>query len=177
MSNEKQNNIIELRNIGVTYKHFSGDEIRTQDGRIFNRNHDRYFSAVIEEGTAHELEQMGCNVKWPLNQDGTIDISRKPTVQIKISSGPDIFSTVRMFLVDGDAVTRVNNNDENMLRKMDDLVFSGIHGQGCTIAVVPREWEFGGNHGTTLYLRVGYFRLAEDNFEDPFAEEFGTAGM
>ena len=41
MSNEKQNNIIELRNIGVTYKHFSGDEVRTQDGRIFNRNHDR----------------------------------------------------------------------------------------------------------------------------------------
>ena len=85
MSNEKQNNIIELRNIGVTYKHFSGDEVRTQDGRIFNRNHDRYFSAVIEEGTAHELEQMGCNVKWPLNQDGTIDISRKPTVQIKVN--------------------------------------------------------------------------------------------
>lgn len=178
MSNEKQqNNLIELRNIGVTYKHFSGDEVRLQDGRTLNRNHDRYFSAVIEEGTAQELEQMGCNVRWPQNPDGTVDPSRKPTVQVKVSSGPDIFSTVRMYLVDGDAVTRVNNNDELMLRKMDDLVFSGIHGEGCTIAVVPREWEVNGNTGTTLYLRVGYFRLAEDNFEDPFAAEFGTAGM
>lgn len=178
MSKEtQQNNLIELRNIGVTYKHFSGDEVRLQDGRTLNRNHDRYFSAVIEEDTARELESMGCNVRWPQNPDGTIDTTRKPTVQIKVSSGPDIFSTVRMFIVDGDAVTRVNNRDEVMLRKMDDLVFSGINGEGCTIAVMPREWEVNGNTGTTLYLRVGYFRLAEDNFEDPFAAEFGTAGM
>ena len=108
MSNEKQNNIIERRNIGGTVNHLSGDVVCIQDGRIFNRNHDRYFSAVIEEGTAHELEQMGCNVKWPLNQDGTIDSSRKPTGQIKVSSGPEMLTTVRMFLVNGDEGNSVN---------------------------------------------------------------------
>ena len=64
-----------------------------------------------------------------------------------------------------------------MIRRRDDPVFCCIQRRGCTIAVVPHEREIGRNHGTTLYLRVGYFRLAEDNFEDPFAEEFGTAGM
>ena len=173
MSNENTLSQINLEGVRVTYKNFAGAETKSQDGRVFNRNHDRYFSVVLDEEMARDFEAQGMNVRWPKHPDGTLDMTRNPTVQVKVSSGPEIFSSIHIFLVSQNNVQRVPNDNQDVLSSLDNMFFSN-----CDLVVRPRAWEVNGNTGVTLYLQTGYFNIDDTSkFEDPYADKYGTKGL
>lgn len=170
---------INIKGARIIYRNFQGGpSIDRKSGRDYNRDGSRYFSILLDPEMAKDFEARGMNVKWPHTKEGQLDTERDPWVQIKVSVGREVRPFVRLYLVDGDHVERLNNASDSQMKLLDDMWMD--RELGSNLVLNQNEWtDDNGLKRISLYLAIGYFRKAQNSgsFEDPFAEEFGTQGL
>ena len=153
----------------ITYRNFAGEKSQ------YNTTGARHFSILLDPDLAEQLSSEGFNVKYPQPRPDIdpAEDRRLPTLEVTVSKDNDyIHQSVKLYLVDGDHVTKIQNDDFKSVARLDQLRYSSVD-----VVLSPYEWVmFEGTpnerRGVKAYLTTAYFNLANDTDDDPFADKY-----
>lgn len=155
-----------MRILPAPFRNFEGRKSQ------YNRDMSRSFAISLPPEMMDEMEAAGLNVKRPAPDSEYPD----GRIEVAVSNGPDVFSNVRIFLVDGNNTTRIDTTDQKQMAMLDTLNLSGVD-----LVLNPYHWEIDRGKGDVatgikLYLRAAYLHLWHSDAEiDPFAKKYGVA--
>lgn len=162
--------ITAFEGVRLIFKNFKGERSK------YNKEGARSFHMAIDHELAAELVELGYNVKYP-KPNPDIDPeqdTRLPRLEVTVSSEHDFIKpNVRIFMVDGDNVTRIPNNDLTQIDMLDTMALGE-----CDIQVNPYRWvmdegtEFE-QSGIKCYLSNAYITI-DNRHVDAFASKYGT---
>ncbi|MBP5594215.1 MAG: hypothetical protein J6Y02_02445 [Pseudobutyrivibrio sp.] len=136
----------------IIWKNFSGlpDKFSPQGGK-------KTFSLVLSEEDAKKYFDIGWNVKAREPKDGDGETLYYLPVKVSYAVKPP---KVVM-------VTRKNKTDldEDTIGLLDSKDI-----ERADVCVTPYEWEVGGKHGITAYLKTLYAVIAEDEFAEKYGD-------
>lgn len=146
------NSNITIENAHIMFRNFSGEE------RQYNRAGDRNFCVTLSEEDAEMLRADGWPVKYLKPIEGSEDGPR-PYMQVKVK-----FGTVppRIMLIT--SRNRKELNEDNV----DILDWAEL--EHVDLIIRPYNWEMNGKSGVKPYLKTGYFKIVEDEFEARYAD-------
>lgn len=146
--------ILQIDDARIIYRNFAGE------GSKFNREGDRNFAVVIEDGeTANMLRDEGWNVKIKAPREEGDDPFMFLPVKIKFNDrGPSVY------LKTGNAVNKL---DEDGIACLDNVDILGVD-----LDIRPYDWEVNGKTGRTAYLQSIHVVQEVDRFADRYREEY-----
>ena len=162
--------ITAFEGVRLIFKNFKGER------STYNTEGSRSFHISIDSELAAELVELGYNVKYP-KPNPEIDPeqdTRLPRLEITVSSDHDFIKpNVRIFMVDGDNITRIPNNDLKQIDMLDSMALGE-----CDIQVNPSRWvmDKGTSYersGIKCYLANVYLTI-DKRYVDVFASKYGT---
>ena len=166
-----QNELITVfKGVRLIFKNFKGER------STYNTEGSRSFNIPLDHELAAELVELGYNVRYP-KPNPKIDPeqdTRLPRLEVTVSSEHDFIKpNVRIFMVDGDNVTRIPNNDLKQIDMLDSMALGE-----CDIQVNPYRWvmDKGTDYersGIKCYLASAYLTIDNRNV-DAFASKYGT---
>ena len=166
-----QNELITaFEGVRLIFKNFKGERSK------YNKEGSRSFNIALDHELAAELVELGYNVKYP-KPNPDIDPeqdNRLPRLEVTVSSDHDFIKpNVRIFMVDGDNITRIPNDDLTQIDMLDSMALGE-----CDIQVNPYRWvlDEGTDYersGIKCYLANAYLTI-DNRHVDAFASKYGT---
>lgn len=136
---EKKYNPIELQNVTLIFKNFSGSVSH------FNKEGYRKFDVLITDPLiANDLKNKGLNVK-ELKQEDSNPIWHLP-VKISKKFFPGIYQTFED--------NSMLQYDEDMVSELDEFTLYNVD-----VVLTPYHWTNNNNTGISMYLRKMYFQV------------------
>lgn len=135
----------------ILFRNFAGKEGK------YNREGDRNFAVILDDGTASTLASDGWNVKWLKPREDGDEPQAYLSVSVNFKGRPP-----RIVMITSRGRTPIGEEQVEMLDWVDiktvDLILN------------PYEWEIGEKSGIKAYLQSMYITIFEDPLELKYAE-------
>lgn len=165
MTHKRVNDEIMLEDVRMIWRNFAGEE------KQYNAKGKRNFAIPLEDELAHQLLELGWNVKSKtrVNDEGAEETLHHLPVTVKM----DGRVPPRLFMVTKSRNSRVLL-DEETVQLLDYAEFDKVD-----VKLRPFNWDVQGKQGVSAYIKNGFFTLREDELELKYADvaiEDGSAG-
>lgn len=142
----RTDNVIVIEDGRILFRNFAGKEAK------FNREGDRNFAVLLDDGIARTLAADGWNVKWLKAREPDDEEQAYIQVSVSFRGRPP-----RIVMITSRGRTPLGENEIEMLDWADirtvDLILR------------PYEWEIGDKSGIKAYLQSMFVTIDEDPLE------------
>uniref|UniRef100_A0AAU7GZP9 DprA-like DNA processing chain A n=1 Tax=Streptomyces phage Scarif TaxID=3158858 RepID=A0AAU7GZP9_9CAUD len=153
---KRVNEEILLEGAKIIWPNFAGEK------RLYNEGGKRNFSIELDEPLAHQLHEMGWNVKDNARKVETGE-AQELRYHLPVTVKMDGKRPPRIFVITK-SKNRRTQLDEESVGLLDVLEFDLID-----LKLSPFNWDVSGKQGVSAYLKLGYFTLHEDPLELKYA--------
>ena len=147
MSYSRVENLV-IEGARLIFKNFAGEESK------FNRKGNRNFCVILDEDQAHELMDMGWNVKELNSRE-----DEPPAYYIQVSVSFDNIPP-KVLLISGRTKTVL---DDTTIDSLDYAEISNVD-----LIIRPYNWEVNGKTGVKAYLKTMYITVVVDEFASKY---------
>lgn len=138
-----------IENAHLIFRNFKGEAGK------YNPAGNRNFCVLLEDETAHKLEDDGWNIRWL--KPRTEDEDPQSYLQVKVKYG-----------VRPPKIVMITGNKKTVLDEDSINVLDWAELETADLVINPYHWEMNGKHGITAYLKTGYFTIVQDEFESKY---------
>ena len=144
-----------IENATIIFRNFVGKQSR------FNKEGDRNFAVLLDDDTAHKMEEDDWNVKWlqPREDD---DPEATPQAFLPVKLKYDAGRPPRVVMITSRGRTNLGEEEVETLDWVNitnvDLIFR------------PYSWDVNGKTGIAAYLQSMYVTIEEDYLEKKYAD-------
>lgn len=154
--NDNRRNVVVLEDVRLVFRNFSGKEGQ------YNREGDRNFSVLLDEGLAEEMSRDGWNVKYLKPREEGDSPQAYIPVAVNFRGRPP-----RIVMITSRGRTTLTEDEVNILDwaeiKTADLI------------IRPYEWVVNGKAGVKAYLQSIFVTIEEDPLELKYADVADSA--
>jgi hypothetical protein len=139
-------NTVVMENMRIIFRNFAGHEGK------YNREGDRNFAVLLDDGVASAMERDGWNIKWLESREEGDPRQAYLSVSVNFKGRPP-----RIVMITSRGRTNLGEDDVEVLDWADI--------QYCDLIVRPYEWVVAGKTGIKAYLKSMFITIEEDALE------------
>lgn len=140
-----------IENAHLIFRNFKGEAGK------YNPAGNRNFCVLLEDETAHRLEDDGWNIRWLKPRSEEDDPQAYLQVKVKYGVRPP-----KIVMITGRKKTIL---DEDSINVLDWAELENVD-----LIINPYHWEMNGKSGTTAYLKTAYITIVQDEFESKYED-------
>jgi hypothetical protein len=142
----------------ILFRNFAGKEGK------YNREGDRNFAVILDDGTARALAADGWNVKWLKPREEGDEPQAYMAVTVNFRGRPP-------------RIVMITSRGRNPIDESNVELLDWVDIKTVDLILNPYEWEIGEKSGIKAYLQSMYITIFEDPLELKYAEmEEASAG-
>lgn len=149
----RDDNTVLMEGVRIVFRNFAGKEGQ------YNREGDRNFAVLLDDGVANAMAEDGWNVKWLKPREDAEDEAPQAYLQVSVNFKG---RPPRIVMVTSRGRT---NLDEETVEMLD---WADI--QNVDLIVRPYEWNVNGKTGVKAYLQSLFVTIEEDALERKYAD-------
>lgn len=149
-----QDNTVLMEGVNVIFRNFAGKEGQ------YNREGDRNFAVLIDEGTATAMAEDGWNIKFLKPREEEEEDTPQAYLPVAVNFGG---RPPRVVLITDRGRTFLDESQVEMLDWADII--------NVDLIVNPYSWTVNGKSGIKAYLQSLYVTIQEDALELKYAEK------
>lgn len=150
MSND---NTVLMEGVRIVFRNFAGKEGQ------YNREGDRNFAVLLDDGVANAMAEDGWNIKWLKPREDAEDEAPQAYLQVSVNFKG---RPPRIVMVTSRGRTNLDETTVDMLDWADI--------KNVDLIVRPYEWNVNGKTGVKAYLQSLFVTIEEDALEQKYAE-------
>jgi hypothetical protein len=147
-------NTVLMEGVKIIFRNFSGKEGQ------YNREGDRNFAVLLDDGVAEAMAADGWNVKWLKPRED--DEDEKEQAYLSVSLNFVKGRPPRVVLITSRGRTALGESEVDLLDWADIT--------NVDLIIRPYEWTVSGKSGVKAYLQSIYVTIEEDPLERKYAD-------
>jgi hypothetical protein len=147
-------NTVLMEGVKIIFRNFSGKEGQ------YNREGDRNFAVLLDDGIAEEMASDGWNVRWLKPREDDEDEKEQAYLAVSLNFAKG--RPPRVVMVTSRGRTILGEHEVELLDWADIT--------NVDLIIRPYEWSVNGKTGIKAYLQSIYVTIEEDPLELKYAE-------